>query len=109
VCFVGVGNNYSHNSVHNGPHNCMLGGGNEGWPWGQTDTVAGDGSQCLFDGNTLDTCVYECGDCGAFYSCGQQGMAWVNRGNILRNGVFKNIGSWSMCVKPHPLLIAWRC
>ena len=108
IFWQGVGNNYSYNTVTNGPHNCMLGGGNEGWPWGQTDTVAGDGSQCLFDGNTLDTCVYECGDCGAFYSCGQQGMAWVNRGNILRNGVFKNIGSWSMCVN-HPLLIAWRC
>ena len=74
----------------------MLGGGNEGWPWGQTDTgnclaaipnfayhlgipvhseslsqvfrcmiVSGDGSQCVFEGNALDTCVYECGDCGA--------------------------------------------
>ena len=35
-------------------------------------------------------------DCGAFYSCGQQGTAWVNRGNVLRNGTFKNIGSWSI-------------
>jgi hypothetical protein len=74
----------------------MLGGGNEVWPWGQTGTVSGDGSQCLFEGNTLDTCVYECGDCGAFYTCGQQGTAWVNRGNVLRNGTFKNIGSWAI-------------
>jgi hypothetical protein len=84
-----------YNTVKNGPHNCMLGGGNEGWPWGQGPET-GYGSQCLFEGNTLDTCVYECGDCGAFYSCGQQGSAWINRGNILRNGVFKNIGSWSI-------------
>ena len=75
--------------------NCMLGGGNEGWPWGQTPQT-GYGSQCLFEGNTLDTCVYECGDCGAFYSCGQQGTGWINRGNILRNGIFNNIGSWSV-------------
>jgi hypothetical protein len=67
-------NNYSYNTVHNGPHNCMLGGGNEGWPWGQGPET-GYGTQCLFEGNTLDTCVFECGDCGAFYSCGQQGTA----------------------------------
>ena len=92
----GVGNTYSYNTIHNGPHNCVLGGGNEDWPWGQGNPEAGDGSQCLFDGNILDTCVYECGDCGAFYSCGQQGTAWVNRGNTLRNGTFTNIGSWSI-------------
>lgn len=96
IFWQGVGNTYSFNTIHNGPHNCMLGGGNENWPWGQATSQSGDGSQCLFEGNTLDTCVYECGDCGAFYSCGQRGMAWVNRGNILRNGTFKNIGSWSV-------------
>jgi hypothetical protein len=95
IFWQGVANNYSYNSVHNGPHNCMLGGGNEAWPWGQ-GPVTGDGSQCLFEANALDTCVYECGDCGAFYSCGQQGTGWINRGNVLRNGVFSNIGSWSV-------------
>jgi hypothetical protein len=28
---------------------------------------------------------------GAFYTCGQQGTAWSNRGNVLRNSVFKRI------------------
>ena len=58
IFWQGVGNNFSFNTVHNGPHNCILGGGNEVWPWCQTGTVSGDGSQCVFDGNTLDTCVY---------------------------------------------------
>ena len=57
----GVGNTYSYNTIHNGPHNCVLGGGNEDWPWGQGHAKSGDGSQNLFSGNILDTCVYECG------------------------------------------------
>lgn len=65
VFWNGIGNNYSHNIVSNSPHNCFLGGGNQGVPWGQS-VRSGDGSDCLFDGNTLDTCAYECGDCGAF-------------------------------------------
>jgi hypothetical protein len=33
---------------------------------------------------------------GAFYTCGQQGQAWVNRGNKLRSTVFRNIGIISL-------------
>ena len=83
IFWQGVGNNYSYNTVTNGPHNCMLGGGNEDWPWGLGNMEVGSGSQCVFEGNTLDTCAYECGDCGAFYTCGQGGSAWVNRGNVV--------------------------
>ena len=54
--------------MHNSPHNCFLGGGNEGVPYGSV-VETGSGSDCLFEGNTLDTCVYECGDCGAFCEC----------------------------------------
>ena len=96
IFWQGIGNDYSFNTITNGPHNCILGGGNENWPWGQfLDTnEMGSGSQCIFEGNTLDTCAYECGsDCGAFYTCGQGGQAWVNRGNILRNATFRNIGA----------------
>jgi hypothetical protein len=92
VYWNGVGNNYSHNHVSNSPHVCFLGGGNEGIPWG-SNVDSGSGSQCIFDGNTLDTCVYECGDCGAFYTCGQAGQAWVNRGNVLKNSRLTNVGS----------------
>ena len=92
IFWQGVGNNYSYNTVTNGPHNCMLGGGNEDWPWGLGNMEVGSGSQCVFQGNTLDTCAYECGDCGAFYTCGQGGSAWVNRGNVVRNATFRNIG-----------------
>jgi len=34
--------------------------------------------------------------CGAFYTCGQQGQAWVNRGNKLRSTTFRNIGITSL-------------
>lgn len=98
IFWQGVGNRYSFNTVENGPHNCVLGGGNEDWPSGQGHPQPGDGSQNVFDGNSLDGCVYECGDCGAFYTCGQQGSAWTSRGNVLRNSTFTNIGSWTMCV-----------
>ena len=97
IFWNGVGNTYSHNSVHNSPHVCILGGGNMGQqpdssPWGGS-VVSGSGSQCTFDNNTLDTCAFECGDCAAFYTCGQAGQAWVNRGNLLTNSRFTNIGS----------------
>ena len=64
VYWNGVGNNYSDNTVTNGPHVCLLGGGNEGTPWSQNDSaiMSGAGSDCLFARNVLDTCTYECGD-----------------------------------------------
>ena len=88
-----MGNNYSHNRVSNSPHVCFLGGGNEGQPYGGDNVESGAGSQCVFDSNSLDSCVYECADCGAFYTSGGDGMAWVNRGNRLTNSNFTNIGS----------------
>jgi hypothetical protein len=38
IHWAGVNNTYSHNVIHDAPHNCMLGGGNEG-----------DGVNCLFE------------------------------------------------------------
>lgn len=76
----GVNNTMSHNYISDGPHNCILGGGNEG-----------PGVNCLFEYNTLDKCSYESSDTGAFYTCGQMANAFVNRGNELRHGLFKNI------------------
>ena len=35
IFWQGVGNTYSHNVVQNGPHKCVLGGGNEDWPFGE--------------------------------------------------------------------------
>jgi hypothetical protein len=76
----GVNNKFSHNYISNGPHNCVLGGGNEG-----------PSANNLFEYNTLDKCSYESSDTGAFYTCGQQANAFVNRGNELRHSLFKNI------------------
>ena len=61
----------------------FLGGGNE--------APLGAGCNCIFDNNTVDTVSYECSDTGAFYTCGQQATAWVNRGNVLKNSLFKRI------------------
>ena len=76
----GVNNTMSHNYISDGPHNCVLGGGNEG-----------PGVNNLFEYNTLDKCSYESSDTGAFYTCGQRANAFVNRGNVLRHSLFKNI------------------
>jgi len=86
IHWAGVSNTYSHNTVTDGPHNCFLGGGNEA---DANSTVAG--VDCVFDGNILDRCAYEAADTGAFYSCGQQGAAFVNPGNLIINSVFKNV------------------
>ena len=84
IHWAGVDNNYTLNVVHNGPHACISGGGNDA----PTD-VGGVGN--LFEGNTLEDCGYETSDIGAFYTCGQQATAWVNPGNILRQNTFRNI------------------
>ena len=86
IHWAGVGNTYSRNTVTDGPHNCFLGGGNEAEP---NSTLAG--VDCVFEGNTLDFCAYEAGDAGAFYTCGQMGAAFVNRGNALVNNTFRNV------------------
>ena len=83
----GVGNLYSHNNVHDGPHNCFLGGGNEAGSFGGVNNV--------FEYNTIDNCAFESSDTGAFYSCGQAATAFVNAGNILRHSTFSNIRSTS--------------
>ena len=66
VRWGGVGNDYSHNWIHNSPHNCITGGGNDAPPWSDaslaTAIESGAGSECIFDNNTLDTCAYECQD-----------------------------------------------
>ena len=90
IHWAGVGNEYSDNVVAGGPHNCFLGGGNEA----DAGAAAGAtlaGVDCLFARNTLDGCAYEAADTGAFYSCGQQGTAFVNPGNRIVNSTFRNI------------------
>jgi parallel beta-helix repeat protein len=86
IHWAGVSNSYSHNTVTDAPHNCFLGGGNEA---DANSTVAG--VDCVFEGNVLDRCAYEAADAGAFYTCGQGGAAFVNRGNSIFNTVFKNV------------------
>ncbi len=83
----GVDNTFSANTVTDSPHNCFLGGGNE------VGAVGGVGN--LFEFNTLDNCAFESSDTGAFYSCGQDGTAFVNPGNVLRHSTFRNIRSTS--------------
>jgi hypothetical protein len=46
--------------------------------------------------DTISLCGQQCGDCGAFYTCGQAGMAYVNRGNRLVRNTFSNIHSANM-------------
>lgn len=80
IHWAGVDNVYSHNTITDAPHSCILGGGNEG-----------DGVRNLFEYNRFDRCGFESSDTGAFYTCGQEGSAFVNRGNVLRHSTFSNI------------------
>ena len=75
----GYNNTYRGNVIQDGPHNCVLGGGNE---------FAAVG--CLHQANTLQNCAYEASDTGAWYSCGQSN-AWVDRGNRALDNNFRKI------------------
>jgi hypothetical protein len=76
----GVNNTYTDNLFEDGPAMCIWGGGN-----------VADGVECTFDGNTVTRCVTETCDQGSFHTCGQSGQAFINRGNVMRNGVFSHI------------------
>ena len=41
----------------------------------------------MFEGNILDTLCYETSDSGGFYS----GRSWIDRGNVIRGNIFRNI------------------
>jgi len=80
VFWLGVNNTFLRNTVQYSPHNCFTGGGD-----------FGDAVNNLFQGNTLEDCTFETIDSGAFYSSGQQGTAFVNTNNVLRNNTFKRV------------------
>ena len=92
IHWAGVNNTYSHNTITDAPHNCMLGGGNEG-----------DGVDCVFEFMRFERCGYESADTGAFYTCGQQASAFVNRGNILRHSTWNDIRTWESINSMHAL------
>lgn len=76
----GVSNLYENMLIEDGPHNGVLGGGNE----------AG-GVDCVFDGLTISHVASEVSDSGAFYTCGQSETGWVNPGIVIRNCHFEHI------------------
>ena len=39
----------------------------------------------------FEKCAFETADTGAFYSCGQDGTAFINRGNVLRRNHFRDV------------------
>ena len=113
----GVGNRYVDNYVGHAPHNGFLGGGNEASLGAGCNCLFDNNVRALrttqlivflfpvpssymyprfcllyvLTLQTIDTVSYECSDTGSFYTCGQQATAWANRGNVLRNSVFKKI------------------
>ena len=80
IYFGGVSNAYTGNDVAWSPHNCIMGGGD-----------FEDAVEITVANNTVSDCTFETGDAGAFYTCGQRGTAFVNRGNVLRNNTFARI------------------
>ena len=85
IFWGGVGNIYSYNYIQFGPHNAILGGGNEVYP-----TNLG-GCNNIFEYNYIKNTTFEVSDSGSFYTCGQFGQGWINRGNIIRHNIFENI------------------
>ena len=49
------------------------------------------GNDNVFEGNLIEHVAHEMDDSGAFYSCGQQGTSYVQRGNIIRNSTFQHV------------------
>lgn len=80
IFWSGVNNTFKGNNISVAPHNCMLGGGD-----------FGDGVENVFESNSLADCTFETTDSGGFYTCGQGGFAFVNRGNVLRNNTFMRV------------------
>ena len=94
ILWAGVGNVYSFNHIHDAPHNGILGGGNEATCSTNETTVVEEmcgGNDCVFESNLIEHTNYECDDSGAFYTCGQRGTAFINRGNVLRNNTFRRV------------------
>ncbi|MBN2513494.1 MAG: right-handed parallel beta-helix repeat-containing protein [Sedimentisphaerales bacterium] len=69
----GVGNQASHNRIHDGPHNAIQLGGNDH----------------MIEYNEIHDVCTESDDVGAFYS----GRSWVSRGTTLRYNFFHHIHS----------------
>ena len=80
IFWGGVGNTFRGNHVSFGPHNGFLGGGD-----------FADGVENLFEQNHVSDCTFDTIDSGGFYTCGQRGTAFTNRGNVLRNNTFERI------------------
>ena len=85
----GVHNRYVGNVLEDGPAMLIWGGGN-----------VADGVECIFDGNTVNRGVTETCDQGSFHTCGQSGQAFINRGNVMRNGLFAHIQPGSGVIYP---------
>lgn len=86
VFWAGVGNVFESNVVQDAPHNCFLGGGD-----------FGDGVDNRFENNSLLGCALETLDTGGFYTCGQAGSAFVNRGNVLTGNTFARVRNNGSC------------
>ena len=51
----------------------------------------GDGVNNVFEENYIADCTFDTIDSGGFYTCGQRGTAFTNRGNVLRGNKFERI------------------
>ena len=50
--------------------------------------------------------MYETCDAGSFHTCGQDGTAWINRGNRAVNNTFRDIRPGPAVLGPEPLCFA---
>ena len=96
IHWAGVGNLFARNHIGFAPHQAFLGGGNEAVCAAAPGEAAALGHMCggndnVFEFNHIEHVCSETDDSGAFYSCGQGGTAYINRGNIVRGNVFEHV------------------
>jgi len=87
----GVGNVFRDLDISHGPHNGVLGGGNEA-----------AGVSTLFENVTISHVASEVSDSGAFYTCGQAGQGWINPNVTLRGCTFRHIRNVVPCNLGYP-------
>ena len=112
IQWQGVGNTFAGNVIHDSPTQAFLGGGssaicghckfdkkNNLLCVSEYDIACGANDN-IFERNWIYNVTRECTDCGQFYSCGQTGAGYNQRGNIFRNNRMED--SYRRIFSPNP-------
>jgi hypothetical protein len=105
IFFAGVANHFVGNHIFGLPHQAIMGGGNQAlcgvchWlphpaecdAQSDMDDAVCSSNDNIFEGNYIHDTTFETVDSGSFYSCGQLGTGYTNRGNVVTGNRFENV------------------